>query len=559
MMEILQYIIEFLKRDVILVLFLVIAIGYLIGKIKVKGFHLGVAAVLFVGLAFGAFDPDIRLPDIVYTLGLIFFVYTIGLQSGPSFFASLNRTGISYNLMVIFVLSVTSSLTIFLGLLLEMKAGIISGLFAGSLTNTPALATVIEFIKNKNELQSGADLDILLSEPVIGYSLSYPFGVIGVILSLYVFKKIYKIDYTIENKKLSANFGLSNEDLENATVLVTNAKLFNWSIKEIFKAKEDLSSVIISRIKRNGKVQIVEGETILQAGDILTLVGAKTQLDLAISIFGEKMEESIEIERTHLDYRRIFVSNPEVIGVPFHKLDLHRRFRATITRLKRGDIDIVPTPNTVLEAGDRIRVVASREDLPAVAKFFGDSFFSLSQVDYISTSIGIALGLLLGSLPLPLPGGGDFKLGFAGGPLIIALVLGKIGRTGPMIWTLSYNANLTLRQTGVVLFLAGIGLKAGYAFSGSLSEYGMVLLVLGAIVTFFNTSLALLIGIHILQVPFPLLLGIISGMQTQPAVLAFSNDEAKSNAPNIGYAIVFPVAMIMKIILVSFIYKLLLP
>lgn len=195
--------------------------------------------------------------------------------------------------------------------------------------------------------------------------------------------------------------------------------------------------------------------------------------------------------------------------------------------------------------------------MPTIAKFFGDSFSSVSQIDYISTSIGIALGLLLGSINFPLPTGSSFRLGFAGGPLIIALILGKIGRTGPIIWTLSYNANLTLRQTGLVLFLAGIGLKAGYAFSQSLSEYGFILLISGMIITFLNTVLALLAGIYILKIPFPILYGIIAGLQTQPAVLAYSNEEVKSNAANVGYSIVFPVAMITKIILVGLINNLL--
>jgi len=547
---------DILKNDIILVLFLVIAIGYLIGKIKIKGFHLGVAAVLFVGLGFGAFIPDIKFPDVIYTLGLIFFVYTIGLQSGPGFFASLNKKGISYNLLVVSVLVLSSLVTIVIGYLTKLSKGIISGLFCGSLTNTPALATAIEFIKNQNKNLNLEEINSLLYHPVIGYSISYPFGVIGVILALYALKKIYKIDMVLENKKLSLDLGISDEELVNEYVIVTNPKLFGWSVKEIFKAKqEELSQIIISRLKRGEETTIVDGETILLQNDILTLVGAKSQIEKAVAVFGEKLSQKVELERSQLDYRRIFVSNPEVIGIPLHKLDIHKKFRATITRLKRGDIDIIPTPTTVLEAGDRIRVVANKEDLPTIAKFFGDSFSSVSQIDYISTSIGIALGLLLGSINFPLPTGSSFRLGFAGGPLIIALILGKIGRTGPIIWTLSYNANLTLRQTGLVLFLAGIGLKAGYAFSQSLSEYGFILLISGMIITFLNTVLALLAGIYILKIPFPILYGIIAGLQTQPAVLAYSNEEVKSNAANVGYSIVFPVAMITKIILVGLIYN----
>jgi putative transport protein len=404
---------------------------------------------------------------------------------------------------------------------------------------------------------SDAELTRALSEPVIGYSISYPFGVIGVILGFFLYKKIFKINVSEEAKNIEIKMGLGGEELQNVRVKVTEEKLFGWNVKEIFKAKE-LSGVIISRIQKHNSEHedIVSGNTILEKDDILTLVGIPQEIEKDCAIFGEKITE---LESSHknddLDYRRILVSHPDVIGVPLGELNLHAKFKATITRIKRGDVDFVPKEDTRLQAGDRIRIVASRDDLKLVAKYFGDSFSSISHIDYISMSIGIALGLLIGSIPFPLPGGEHFKLGFAGGPLVVALILGKIGRSGKIIWTMSYNANLTVNQLGVVLFLAGIGLKAGFSFGENVKAYGLILLSMGIIITTFSTFLMLFIGRKFLKIPYPLLTGIISGMQTQPATLAYSNDEVKNSAPNLGYAMVFPTAMIMKIILVRIIFK----
>jgi putative transport protein len=248
------------------------------------------------------------------------------------------------------------------------------------------------------------------------------------------------------------------------------------------------------------------------------------------------------------------VSSKKVIGYSIEELKLHEKFNATITRLKRGDTEIIPTSRTVLQAGDRIRVVAKSSEMDQVSRFFGDSFQSLSEIDYISIALGISLGLLLGEIPIPLPGGSVFKLGAAGGPLLVSLILGKIGRTGQFIWGMSYNANLTLRQMGVVLFLAGIGLKAGYSFGTHFEQYGIQLFCLGVIITAFNTGLMIVFCRLVLKVPYPLLMGIVSGMQTQPAMIAYSNAEVKNSVPNYGYSMVFPLAMITKILMVQLIY-----
>jgi len=549
-----ELITHYLEHNKLLLLFIVIALGYFLGKIKIKGFSLGIANVLFVGLAFGSLSESLALPDIIYILGLVLFVYTSGLQSGPGFFRSFNKMGITFNLAIIFVLSMSCILTIFLGKLLSIDASLLSGVYSGSLTNTPALASIVDTIKQLNLDKTQPELNSILGKPIAGYSITYPFGVIGVILSMYFFKIIFSINLDKESIKIANILGLGGENLDNKDIRITSINLINKKVSDIF-LNEELSDIVISRIKKKDNVQIVNGSTVLEENDIITLVGSISNLNKYKTYFGEEIASDLSTDRAFLDFRRIFVSSKKVIGLSIRELDLHKKFNATITRLKRGDTEIVPTNDTILESGDRIRVVTTREDMDKVSHFFGDSFQSLSEIDYISISLGIALGLLLGEVPIPLPGGSSFKLGVAGGPLLVSLLLGYLERTGNIVWGMSYNANLTVRQLGVVLFLAGIGLKAGYSFGDNLAKYGSVLILLGACITTFNTILMILLGRYILKIPYPLLMGVISGMQTQPACIAYVNGEVKNSVPNYGYSLVFPIAMITKIILVQAIFS----
>ncbi len=549
----LELFLNYLTHNKLLLLFIVIAIGYFLGKIKIKGFSLGIANVLFVGLAFGSLSENLALPDIIYTMGLVLFIYTSGLQSGPTFFRSFNKIGITYNLTVMAVLIFSSLITIFIGKYFSIESSLLSGVFCGSLTNTPALASILDTIKQSNLSLSQVELDQLVGKPIAGYSITYPAGVIGVIFSMYIFRIIFNINLEKESIIIANKLGLGGEDLNNKDIRITNINIIGKSIADIF-SNNAYSEVIVSRIKKKDMIQIVNGKTILELNDIITLVGSSSNLIKLKSYFGEDIISDLSTDRAFLDFRRIFVSNKKIIGLSIRELDLHQKFNATITRVKRGDSEIIPTMDTILESGDRIRVVASRDDMDKVSKFFGDSYQSLSEIDYISISLGIALGLLLGEIPIPLPGGATFKLGAAGGPLLVSLVLGYFERTGNLVWGMSYNANLTVRQLGVVLFLAGIGLKAGFSFGENLSKYGLILLVSGISITICNTVLMILIGRFILKIPYPLLMGIISGMHTQPACIAYVNGEIKNSVPNFGYSLVFPVSMITKIILVQIIF-----
>jgi putative transport protein len=288
------------------------------------------------------------------------------------------------------------------------------------------------------------------------------------------------------------------------------------------------------------------------------MIGTKEELDRVMAYLGEPSEQRLELDRSEYDFRRIFVSNPKVAGHRLRDFDLLQQYGAIVTRVRRGDVELLPHGDTVLELGDRVRVLAKPENMKAIGAFFGDSYRALSEIDILTFSLGMTLGLLVGLIPLPIPGGITFKLGLAGGPLIVALILGNIGRTGPLVWALPYSANLVLRQLGLVFFLAAVGTRSGYAFVETLTQSGgLYIFAAGAVITCFTALVTLLVGHYLLRIPMGLLSGIVAGLQTQPAVLGFSVEQSKNDLPNIGYATVFPVAMIAKILLAQLILILL--
>ncbi len=535
---------KILINNPLLLLFVVAAIGYPLGRIRIRGSSLGVAAVLFVGLAIGSIHPDLKLPEIVYMLGLATFVYTIGLASGPAFVASLRREGMRDSLLVIGMLVFATILTLVAQRLLHLKPTVAAGLFAGSQTSTPALAGVLETIK---QIKTGVGLDQLLAEPVMGYSVTYPMGVMGSVLAISLVQKLWKVKYADEARNLNIP-GAAREALRRATIRVSWDGAERETITEL--SQREKWDVVFGRVKRGDSFLLPGPRGRLRLGDLVAVVGTESELERVAAVLGERCEEEIGLERSEYDYRRIFVSNPRVEGRQLGSLNLYERFGATVTRVRRGDDDFLPHDNMVLQPGDRVRVVARRDRMADVTSFFGDSYRAVSEVDILSFSLGLALGLLLGIVPIPLPGGITLKLGFAGGPLIVALILGTVERSGNLVWSLPYSVNMTLRQTGLVLLLAGIGTRAGYGFVSTFAtEGGFSIFAAGAAITFLTAFATLWAGHRLMKIPMNLLIGMVGGGQTQPAVLAYALEQTGNDLPNIGYASVYPVATIGKILL----------
>lgn len=534
----------------VLLLFVVTAVGYWVGSIRVRGSNLGVAAVLFVGLGFGGLSPDLHIPDIIVALGLAIFVYTVGLTSGPSFFATFRQRGSKDFIFVFAMLTLSAGIAYGLHFLFDLEASATSGLYAGSTTNTPALAGLLDAISNSKlaENEKGGMRQLA----VIGYSLSYPMGVLGVMFAIFLMKKWLKVDFRKEEEQLKKEYPVK-QNISNVTVEIKNPEMVDIPIRDLKRTYR--WPVVFGRIQSGEEVTLTTWDTRFKVGDKVAIVGDLDDLNNLAAQLGNICEEHLSYDRSDYEIKRIFVSNPNIVGERLVTLNIQEKFAAIITRIRRGDMDLLANANTVLELGDQVRFVARRRDIPKISKLFGDSYEALSKIDLLSFGLGMAFGLLLGMITFQLPGGVEFKLGYAGGPLIVALTLGALRRTGPIVWTLPFSANLTLRQIGLILMLASIGVNSGHTFVGTIAQgEGGIIFLAGTIISFFTAVATLFIGYKLLKIPFSLLMGMVSG---QPAILDYALDQSKNQLPIIGYTLMLPVALITKIIYVQFLFVLL--
>ena len=540
---------EVLAQNPLLLLFAVMAIGYGLGEIRIKGFKLGVAAVLFVGLGFGALGPELEVPQFIVFMGLAIFVYTVGLTSAPSFFASFQRNGFRDIYFATGTILLSAGLAYGIGLWLDFDPATTSGLYAGASTNTPALAGLLDAIQ-KNVPLAGQDAQS--QQAVVGYSLAYPLGVLGVMLGLFVLQRLMKIDYGQEYLELQKEYPLG-EKLQSRTFRVENEAMAGRTLREF--RHEFRPGVAFGRMLHNGETYLTTWDSQPELGDLIVLVGSEEAISETAEHVGPPAEGQLNHDRSVFDVRRIFVSNDEIAGKSIASLNLQERFNVLITRVQRGDMDLLADGDTVLELGDRILLVAHRKDLPEVFRVFGNSYEALSKVNLLSFGLGITLGLLLGMITFELPGGYSFSLGFAGGPLIVALILGQLRRTGPIVWTLPYGANLTLRQLGLIFLLAGIGIRSGQTFYQTLqTDLGLKLFLAGGVIAIITTVATILVGYRLLHIPFSFLGGMVG---SQPAVLEFAVEQAGNKYPTIGYTRMLPVVLIGKILAVQLLYSLL--
>ncbi len=541
---------EVLGNNPLLLLFIVAAVGYLIGSVSIRGNSLGVSAVLFVGLFFGALDPDYNVPQIIFQLGIVLFVYSIGLNSGPAFFNSFKQNGWRDISFVFVMLALSAAIAIGIYFLLGYSVSTITGIYAGSTTNTPALAGVLDLINNN---PAYTDKETLSEQLVVGYTYSYPVGVLGVMFALKLMEKVLKVDYEKEKEVLKKSYPIE-EDLTSVTLLVTKEDATGMQLRDL--VKEHQWNVVFGRIdSANEGIILANWDKKLVLGDRIMVVGTAQEINEVKNVIGEEAENSLTFNRKHFDVRRIFVSNPNVAGQKLSSLNISEKYHAIITRIRRGDIDMLAKGDTILELGDRIRFIARRKDLKALSNLFGDSYYESSKVNLFSFGLGIALGLLLGNIEFTLPAGINFKLGFAGGPLVVGLFLGALRRTGPVVWTLPYSANVTLRQVGLIFLLAVIGLRSGNTFLSSFQggEWALILAG-GTIVATLTTIISLYIGYKLIKIPYSLLLGFLSN---QPAILDFAMNMSKNKVPLVGYSLMFPIALVIKILYAQLLFILL--
>lgn len=538
----------FITENPLLLLFLVISIGYLIGNIKVKGTGLGTTAVLFIGLAFGAMNPDFNVPDIIFQIGIVFFVYTVGLRSGPAFFDSFRKNGWRDITFVMLMLGLSAIVTIAIYYAMDFDKATIVGMYSGSSTNTTALAGVIDMVNLKEKGNP-----ITINHLVVGYTFSYPMGVLGVMIAIKIMERFLKIDYQAEKEILRKDYPI-DEDLTSRAIEITNHHISGKQIRDLIR--EHQWNIVFGRVdsKLHGTI-LSNWDITLYDGDKIIVVGTREELDEVEKILGKEAENSLTYDRKEYDIVRIFVSNPDVVGRELSSLNLQEKYSAIITRIRRGDIEMLAKGDTILELGDRIRFVARRQDIKGIQKIFGDSYYASSKIDLFSFGIGIALGLVLGMIEFNIPGGLVFKLGFAGGPLIVGLLLGALRRTGPIVWSLPYGSNVTLNQLGLTLLLAVIGIRSGNTLMESLSDGGWVKIFLaGSVLSVATAILSLWLGYKLIKIPYSLLLGFVAN---QPAILEFATDITKNRVPAIGYSFMFPISLVMKILFAQILYLIL--
>lgn len=533
-----HWIIELLTTNELFLLFTVIVLGLLLARVEVKGVRIGIAGVLFAGLGVSAVlsprAPELALAPELKELGLVLFVYCVGLSSGPGFFAAFRSQGLKLNLAMLAALLVGALVAVVGGNVAGLDRGYIAGVFCGALTNTPALGAA------SDQLLGSA----LALHPVIAYSVSYPLGVLGALLSFRAFVgwRRARLSAEIAEQQVS-----QHPPIANGNFVVTQNELARRSIGEL--GIRSNIGVVISRLRRNGDVIVPTKYTALELGDVVTAVGTSVDLARAAAYFGATSEDHLEIRRDRVDMRRVLVSKRDHVGCSLSELDLERRFNAQVTRLRRADLDIVPSPDLRLELGDRLRVVAPTDRLPALSAFFGDSERELAEIDFVALALGLCAGLLLGQIPISILGT-TLELGTAGGPLVVSLLVGRLGRTGPLVWALPYEANTLIRELGLLLFLAGVGTSAGGKLAGVLDQQGLAMLVLGAVVTLVTSGVALVLAELWAKASVVSSLGASSGMQTQPATLAAAYElGGRSEETYVAYAVVYPVAMIAKILL----------
>lgn len=519
----------FLHEQPLVLLFALFAVGSSLGAVKVKDIQIGPAAVLFTAIAVSAAAAvdhlTLTLPEIVGTLGLVLFTYTIGITSGPSFFAAL-RGGWRPVATLTAVFAGVAGVVAALGRALGLPDATIAGAFAGALTNTPALAAASE--------RSGD-----AAATTVGYSIAYVYGVVGMLAAAAVVLRGRRPGDT------------GTPTLTNVTIRVERKD--RPTVHEVETRYG--GDVVFSRIEHGetSPILVADDDEVLAPGDLVTVVGDEKVVDVVTEDLGHRSSHTLNTNGLGLDSRRITLSNKALAGRSLAEIELAERFGGTISRVRRGDVDMVASQDIVLQLGDRLRVIVPADQMRAAAEYLGDSERGMSDINPIGLALGLTIGVLLGTRHIPLPGGG-FALGAAGGTLLVGLVFGRLGRIGPLITGLPRTAASSLSTFGMLAFLAYAGTKAGGAFTTALtSGLGWRIAVVGFVATTVAALAVVVLGRTVHRVDATRLAGMVAGAQTQPAILAFANERTGfDNRVALGYALVYPAAMIAKILLAQF-------
>jgi putative transport protein len=524
------------------------ALGHGIGALKVGGVSIGIGGVLFAGILVGhlardagvAFDPHVL--EFVREFGLILFVFSIGIQVGPGFFASLRRAGATLNLLAAAVVALGVATTLALHALTGIDVAALVGVMSGAVTNTPGLGAATQALKD-----AGADA-ATLARPGLGYAMAYPFGILGALLAMIGLRMAFAPDLGAEARAFDAASARPGPALPSMNVAIRNPNLVGLTLGETPRLFD--ADVAASRMLKDGALVVPTRATPMGLGDVLHLVGPLDKLREMALLLGEPVDTPLSTRGTALTWERIVVTETRALGRTLGALDLEATHGVRVSRLSRAGAELVARGDLALQFGDVATVVGPQEGIDAVRAALGDEAKRLQEARFDAMFVGIALGVLLGSVPVALPGlPAPVKLGLAGGPLVAAILLARLGRLGPLVWFMPPTANQALRELGIALFLAVVGIRAGDGFVETLTGgEGLRWAAMGAAITLIPLATVGVFARVVLKMNHLTLCGALAGAMTDPPALAFANAQAPSPAPALAYAAVYPLAMCLRIL-----------
>lgn len=531
------------------ILALVAVVGLFIGNVKFRGIGLGIGGVLFGGIIVGHFVSQAGMTlssdmlHVIQEFGLILFVYTIGIQVGPGFFASLRVSGLRLNLFAVLIVIIGGLVTAILHKLFDIPLPVVLGIFSGAVTNTPALGAEQQILRDL-----GTPME-MVDQMGMSYAMAYPFGICGILFTMWMLRVIFRVNVETEAQQHESSRTNGGALIKTINIRVENPNLHDLAIKDVPILNGD--KIICSRLKREETLKVPSPDTIIQLGDLLHLVGQPADLHNAQLVIGQEVDTSLSTKGTDLRVERVVVTNENVLGKRIRDLHFKERYDVVISRLNRAGVELVASGDISLQFGDILNLVGRPSAIDAVANVLGNAQQKLQQVQMLPVFIGIGLGVLLGSIPVFVPGfPAALKLGLAGGPLIMALILGRIGSIGKLYWFMPPSANLALRELGIVLFLSVVGLKSGGDFVNTLvNGEGLSWIGYGALITAVPLITVGILARMLAKMNYLTMCGMLAGSMTDPPALAFANNlHPTSGAAALSYATVYPLVMFLRII-----------
>lgn len=532
---------------VILIYAIVIAAGVALGKLSYKGVSFGIAFVLFTGIVMSylGFTIDEKILEYIKDFGLILFVYTMGLQVGPGFFASLRNGGLLFNMLALLSIFICVIIVIIIFYATGIPMPSLVGLMSGAVTNTPGLGAAQQTVKDLSAVHTQ-----LYNLPSLGsyYAIAYPGGVVGIILVMILLKWMLKIDLKKEQEAYLEKNKSSRPKPATITLNVENPLLIGKPLQTIFDTLK--SKFVVSRIMHNNEIKSANKDMVLHKNDVVLIVANPADFERFQTLIGSLSELNLLQQSGKLITQKIKITRREVCSHPLAELDVIHKYGATITRVLRSGIEFIPTGHTRLQFGDIATVIGNEDNVNNLAAEFGNSEKELKEPNIAGLFLGIAIGVIFGSIPIALPGiPVPVKLGLAGGPLIVAIFISRYGSVIPVISYVTQSANYMVREIGIVLFLSSVGLGAGSAFlSTVLSAQGLELLMLAAVITVVPLLLTSLIARFVYKLNFLEIFGLLSGASTDPPALSFAIKMVGSDSPAIVYAGVYPLTMFLRIL-----------